>query len=236
MTEQDLKKKKDNKVLMIVLIVLGVLMIASVGSCIACVACMDKVTEDTDEQESQDDNETSEVEQEEIVDYKIIEEDDVSYAGYSRWSVRVVFSESTKKTLTEKQFKGTGEKIVNDFIDKKGKVDEVNLFCYLEGQDYTGAYSVGKIVAKKESNYSIVSEGYSFNYKVPDESELGGLSMSKQKSIYYDVIKYQRKSDDPSVWEKTYGVVAKEYKTTEKIVLEICSRGGEEAWPKPPLE
>jgi len=228
--------KKANKTALIVIAVILVFF----GGCVACALLIDDAENDSDskEESKQEESKQEENKQEdkEIVDYRIVEEDDVSYAGYSRWSVRVAFSKSVKDTLTEKQFKDTSKKIVNEFAKKKSSPDEINLFCYLEGQNYSGAYSVGKIVAKKDSGYSIENNDYSFNYEVPDESELGGFSLEEQKKIYYEVIEYQRKyPDDPTASSKAYGVVAKKYGTTEEIVLKVSIKGVEENWPMPPL-
>ena len=71
------------------------------------------------------------------IDYKIVKEEDISYALANRFNIRVIINNNP---VTENQIKVVSEKIVNDYKTKKA--DALSIFYYFDETQVDGSYSL----------------------------------------------------------------------------------------------
>lgn len=167
--------------------------------------------------------ESTETIQQEVVDYKIVEEDDSSYADVTRKDLRIVLSPG----VTEAQLKAALTKVVEDYTSQNKDVDALIVFAYDREKDVGGGYTLGKVTwapdgewskaenTKDRSNYQTVFE---IREKVTNPK--GTQRPTDEEFAIYDAWQAEIEGAElaEAAEDKADAAVAKEFKkTTEEV-------------------
>lgn len=170
--------------------------------------------------------ESTDTTQQEVVDYKIVKEDDVSYADITRKDLRIVLAPG----VTEAQLKAVLTKVVEDYTSQNKDVDALVIFAYDREKDTGGGYTLGKATwapngewskAENTNNRSNYKTVFEIREKITNPE--GKQRPTDEEFAIYDAWQAVvegtelNKADE----DKAKAVVAKKFKKTAEEVQDI---------------
>ena len=169
--------------------------------------------------------------------YRVIEKEDLSYAGVTRLQFRV----RVQEPLSERQLAKICEQVI--CLQKRRKpLNAISFFFYLPNTNIDGVYTAGKADWAPDGDWAKAGDGKPGDYSrhrllveakllVEDEPGEGDtIPEMRRRMIFFDLVKAQ---DDGVGDEEAYSVVAGEYDIEESAVWKIAIEGAKKGWSVP---